>query len=81
MVPARPSTSGNGEDHRHVGRIGLLLERDANRPGKNARSEFLPERRAQVTLGIGEHAAKAPARGTNPANLGQRNPGLPIRSP
>jgi hypothetical protein len=28
---ARTAASGNGEDHRHVGRIDLLLERDANR--------------------------------------------------
>ena len=33
------------EDHRHVGRIDLLLERDADRPGQAALGERPPERR------------------------------------
>ena len=76
MALARTTATGNGEDHRHVGRIDLLLERDADCPGKAALAQRLPEGRAQAISGIGEHAAKAHAGGTNAVDLVERDLGL-----
>ena len=76
MALARAAAPGDGEDHRHIGRIDLLLERDADRPAQAALGERLPERRTQAIAGISKHAAKAHAGGANPVDLGQRDLGL-----
>ena len=76
MPLARAAAAGDGEDHRHVGGIDLLLERDADGPGQAALAQRLPERRAQAISGIGQHAAEAHAGGANPVDLGQRDLGL-----
>src|SRR5215831_18611753 len=48
MPLARAATPANGEDHRHIDGIDLLLERDADCPVEAARGERLPEGRAQA---------------------------------
>lgn len=77
MPLARAAASGNGEDHRHVGGIDLLLERDADGPSKAARGQRLSERGAQAISGIGKDAAETHAgRRANPVDLGQGDLGL-----
>lgn len=39
---ARGAAASNGEDHRHAGRMGLLLERDADAAGKAGQAQCLP---------------------------------------
>ena len=74
------TASSHGKDHLQVGRIDLLLERDADRPGQPALAESLPEGRAQAVSGIGEHAAKAHACGADPVDLAKRDLGRSRRA-
>ena len=61
MPLAGATASGNGEDHRHVGGIDLLLERDADCPGKAARRECLPEGCAPYPASASTQPKRMPA--------------------
>src|SRR3990167_8679244 len=63
-VLSRASASGNGKDHADVGRVDLLLERNAHRPGEAAFAQALPEGGGEAISSIGKDTAEANACGT-----------------
>ncbi len=88
MVLPEPAAPGDGEDHRHVGAIDLLLVRGADRPTQTARAQGLPERAGQPLPRIRQNAAEAQACRAQPGDLlnrdlrlgsvGQRGSGPPL---
>jgi hypothetical protein len=54
MVLAWSSAASDREDHGNIGRINLLLVRDAHCPGQTALGESLPERAGQPITSVGQ---------------------------
>src|ERR1039457_7711397 len=63
------ATACDGEDHRHVGGIDFLLERDANSPGQPPFAQALPEWRGEAIARVGQHTTEAHTGGANPIDL------------
>src|SRR3979409_1979511 len=62
---------GNRPDHPHIGRVHLEVTRDADRPGKFASCEPLPERRAHPIARIRQPPAKTHTGGDHTIDLRQ----------
>jgi len=61
LVLPRPAAPGDGEDERDIGRVDLLVLRDAHGPGEAASAEALSERCGQTIAGVRQHQAEAHA--------------------
>lgn len=73
MVLKRSPAAGDRENQGNVGRVDLLLVRDAHGPGQSTLGERLPERARQAIAGVGQDAAKARTCAAHTVDLGQRD--------
>jgi hypothetical protein len=62
----RPTATDNRKDQPYVGRIDVLLTRNADGPVQSTLTERVPELSAQVIAGVGQHASEAHAGASDP---------------